>query len=329
LFATLERLRRLLGPFISLASGIVSVVLLRRGLDFAPVAAACVLVAWTLVIVVSRWLPQRRRETRVHKAARWIARYVISALYQDVLFFLLPVWFGSATWPSPNVIGPLVLTLLAVFSCFDQSYRSLVLERPILRTMVSALILFATLLAATPILFATSLLPNVAVSAAVSMMLVAIAVLPDHLLRSGRGFFAVMVLSGVAASIALPIARFLPPVPVQCMRAETALEIRAREPYRPERVFEGRPERVYAWFAVAAPKHFSQAILFRFIHDGHPLGKEFETNISGGRATGFRTWGAIKDPAPGHWTVELYADSEQLIARQTFRVLSSTAAIPR
>jgi hypothetical protein len=324
--STIERWRRLLGPFVSLASGMVSVLLLRRGLNFAPVAAACVILAWTLVTGIGRWLPARAKETRTEKAVRWLARYLVAALYQDVLFFLLPVWFESATWPSENIVGPIVLALLALFSCFDHAYRRVVLDHPLVRTATSALILFASLLAATPVVFATSLIPNVVVSAAVSTLLLAIALLPQPLLTSARGVTLVAALTALASAVSLPIARYLPPVPVQCLRSETATEIKEREPRDPRRVFEPNPPRVYAWFAVAAPEHFAQAVGFRWFHEDRLLAGEFKTNIAGGRKTGFRTWGAVTAPGPGRWRVELFADSGQLIGRQSFFVVSATVA---
>jgi uncharacterized protein DUF5924/DUF2914 family protein len=321
LFARLERVRRFIGPAIALTSGFVSVLLLRRGLEFAPVAVAALLLAWTLVTVLSRGFADAPGESGARKVARWFARYLISAIYQDVLFFLLPIWFGSATPGSGNVAVPIALGALAVFSCFDVHYDRFVLAHPIIRTLITSLILFASLLAAMPVLFSFSLGPNVALAAGASTLLGGIAILPRSLLRSLDGAALLVGLAVGAALLAVWAAPFLPPVPVHVIESATARAISNKEPSNPTRTFEPNVERVYVWFAVAAPKKFSQAVRFRWSLDGKPLTKELETTIIGGRKAGFRTWGYLSSPKPGRWHADLVADSGQLIAREVFDVL--------
>src|SRR5262249_26090953 len=128
-------------------------------------------------------------------------------------------------------------------------------------------------------------------------------------------------LAAAAAGIAIWAAPFLPPVPVHEVEAEAARAIEDREPSGAAHVFEANVERVYVWFAVAAPKKSSQAVRLRWWHDQKPLEKELATSIIGGRKAGFRTWGYVSSPKPGHWRADLVADSGQLIARARFEVL--------
>ena len=93
------------------------------------------------------------------------------------------------------------------------------------------------------------------------------------------------------------------------------------EPIGVADVFVSGTPRVYAHFAIAAPPHFSERVRFRWTHDGRTLQKEFATSITGGRKTGFRTWGVVTHPADGDWKVELLAESGQLIGRVRFQVL--------
>src|SRR5688500_1522556 len=103
----LGRYYRLVGPFIALASGLMTVFLLRRGVNFAPVAAALVVFAWTLASVTERFLSSADDAPKLVRLARFLATGFVSGLYQDALFFLLPIWFLSATWPSLNAIAPI------------------------------------------------------------------------------------------------------------------------------------------------------------------------------------------------------------------------------
>lgn len=318
-----ERHRRWLRfvlPVFSLASGFGGVILFRRGIRFAPVAAASVLLAWTLGAALRRWFPERADAGRFGRLARWLAAGFVAGLYQDALFFLLPVWFGSATWPSINIIAPLLLAAMAVFSCFEDLYVREVLGHPGRRAAFSAVVLFATLCAAVPVLLRLPLRPTVALSAAFSAVLASIAVLPRERLKKKKTASRI-AFAAVASAFGMTLfAPLLPPVPVQCMSSVAARAIAEKEPVDPAKHFPPNMPRIYTHFAVAAPPSFSERVRFRWLHDGTPLEKEFETTITGGRHSGFRTWGYVSAPKPGRWTVELYADSDQLIGRERFVV---------
>jgi hypothetical protein len=315
---------RIIFPVLALVTGVGTVVLLHRGVDFAPVAAASVLVAWTLAAVLSRFLPNKPDSPRWAKTARWLASGFVAGLYQDALFFLLPVFFGSASWPSVNMITPIVLGAMALFSCFEEIYMTHVLDRPGIRAAFSGIVLFATLCAAIPVLFSLPLKPALAISAAVSVVLGSITAIPLESLKKNKTMARIALAAVLAASMMLLFAPLLPPVPVQRIASVAALGIRDREPVAPSDVFVANLPRIYAHFAIAAPPKFSERVHFRWKHNGETLKKDFVTEISGGRKEGYRTWAYVSNPGPGDWTVELYADTEQLIGRQTFTVETST-----
>ena len=90
------------------------------------------------------------------------------ALFRNVLFFLVPVWFGSATITSVNIAFPLLLGAMAFFSCFDRFYRAQVLERPAMRTAWGFVILFAALVPAVAVVASLPPRPAVVISAAIA-----------------------------------------------------------------------------------------------------------------------------------------------------------------
>jgi hypothetical protein len=231
-----------------------------------------------------------------------------------------------------NSFAPLLLAAMAIFSCFEDRHAEYVLARPIVRTVFSAIVLFATLVAALPVLLRVPLRPTLAVSAALCTILSALAVLPREKLRMRSTWIAMLGGAVLAAILIVIAAPMLPPAPVQRLASATTSKIVDKEPHEPTAEFAVGVERVYAWFAIAAPDKYAQRIRFRWIHDGVPIAKEWETDIVGGRKTGFRTWGAITHPVPGEWKVELLADSGQLLGRQHFSVMEATerntAAVP-
>ena len=203
---------------------------------------------------------------------------------------------------------------MALLSCFEHRWRDWVLDRPLVHAAWSAVVLFATLVPVGAVL-AVPLRISLTVSAAV-------AVVPRmRVSRVGRGLTVVAV-TAAAATIVPWAAPVLPPVPVVRMDSGTGTAVSARVLVGAADAFPTGTARVYAWFAVAVPARYRQAVRFEWYRDGEPAGRVVETFVVGGRREGFRTWASRPAPAPGRWWVDLRTDSSQLIARESFAVRS-------
>lgn len=324
-----ESLNRSYGPWASLALGIAAVVYVRRGLGFAPVAIGVLMLAWIGAAALRRLAPvavlAASAEGSITPVSRWrrlalpAAGSLVAGLWQNVLFYLLPLWWASALPGSWNVVFPAVLAGMALLSCFDYHWRTWVLNRPIVHATWSAIVMFATLVPAAAIV-AVPLRISLTVSAAVAALMAAVGVVQRiYLGRAGR-VLAVLAIPAAAAALVPLAARVLPPVPVVRMAAGTGAGIQERTLVGTADVFPAGTERVYVWFAVAVPAHYRQAVRFEWYRDGEPAGRVIETFVDGGRREGFRIWSARAAPAPGRWWVDLRTDSSQLIARESFVV---------
>ncbi len=322
-----ERLNRRYGPWFSLALGVATVAYVRRGLGFAPVAVGVLMLAWIGAAALRRLTPVSAdpaeiaiaRETRWRRLALPAAGSLVVGLWQNVLFYLLPLWWASAVPGSWNVVFPAALAAMAFLSCFEQHWRAWVLERPIVHAAWSAVVLFATLVPAALVL-AAPLRICLAVAAAIASLVAAIAVVSRISLgRVGRGL-AVLAVTAAASALALCAAPLLPPVPVVRMASGAGGAVLERALVGAAEVFPAGTDRVYVWFAVAAPAHYRQAVRFEWYREGEPVGRALETFVVGGRREGFRTWSARAAPASGRWRVDLLTDSSQLVARETFLV---------
>jgi hypothetical protein len=353
-----ERLNRRWGPWVSLGLGALTVAFVRRGLDFAPVAAGVLTLAWTLAALVGRWLqapepgpgpdpsggpapaadatrdpatvadappaapaplpPPHAAPWR--RVARTLAGSVVVGLYQNVLFYLLPVWFASATWTSGNVAFPLLLGAMAAFSCFEYPYRAAVLRRPAVRAVWTSLVLFATLVPAATVVGAASPETYVASSAAIASLIASGALVSHRRLASRPGLVALLA-GTVAGTLALTAATpWLPPVPFVAMNSGAGTAISNRELLGEAERFPAGTARVYGWFAVAAPAAFRQDVRFEWSRDGQPAGHAVESTVVGGRRGGFRTWAWQTHPGHGRWSVDLLTAGGQLIGRTRFDV---------
>ena len=321
-----ERFNRRYGPWISLGLGLATVLLVHRGAGYAPVAVAFLVVGWMLALALRRWLDATKAsadEAKAGRLRRLLPKAAATAsvgLYQNVLFFLVPIWAASATWPTVNVVFPILLAAMALFSCFEYPYRAFVLDRPAVLGVFSAVTLFAALVPASAVLLDIPLRFALGGSALVAGLATAVGVVPLRRLGWRKGVPVMLGALGLALGILVPSGPFLPPVPVVCVGRDAGTGIAGRELVGRAASFPIGTERVYAWFSVSAPSRWRQPVRFVWFHDGVPSGDPLDHEVTGGRETGFRTWTWRKSPGAGEWRVDLVTDSEQLVGRVRFRV---------
>src|SRR3970040_1629205 len=93
---------------VSLGSGVLTLSLFRRGLEYFP---------WVVGYLLLRWLPgvvfAHAREALAARGRRIVLAaydYNLQSLYWHLLLFLLPIYYASATLTSRNAV---LLALLA------------------------------------------------------------------------------------------------------------------------------------------------------------------------------------------------------------------------
>jgi hypothetical protein len=311
-------------PWISLGLGVLARALSRRGVDFAPKAVAIVALAWLLPIAVARWLREPAAgvvEAKWHRLLRSASPAVTVLLYRNVLFFLVPIWFGSAHLPSLNMGVPLVFAAMALFTCFVRRYREWVLERPRPRVLWTAVVLFAALVPATGVVAFTSPRTSIVISALLATVVAWAALAPNESLLSKRGIVSALVIALPVAGLLGWAAPLFPPVPIVCHDQGMGTAIVKRELEGLAKRFPAGTPRVYSWFEVTLPRRDRQEVIFQWFHEGKPVGGGLRTTVAGGRREGYRTWTLHNAPAPGEWRVDLLTGrSSQLIGRSAFEV---------
>ena len=320
--ATFAHLNRRYGPWLSLALGIAGAAYMRRGLGFAPVAVGVLMLAWIGGAALRRLAPAVVSGASVPRWRRLVlpaAGSVVVNLWQNILFYLLPLWWASTVPWSWNMVFPAMLAAMALLSCFEHRWHGWVLERPIVHAVWTAVVLFATLVPIAAVL-AAPLRTGLVISATLSALVAIIVLVPRiRLGRVGRGLVVAAVMTASAALVQ-PAAPLLPPVPVVRINSGAGTGVHQRILVGAADTFAAGTERVYVWFAVAMPERYGQRVRFEWYRDGEPAGRVLETFVVGGRRDGFRTWSSRAAPAPGRWRVDLRTDSSQLIAREFFVV---------
>jgi Protein of unknown function (DUF2914). len=242
-------------------------------------------------------------------------------LYKNVLFFLVPVWFGSAHFGSLNILVPLLFAGMALFTCFVPHYRDMVLDQPRVRVLWTAIVLFAALVPATAVVAFTSPRTSIVISALLASAVAWVALAPKANLFSRKGLRSVAQISLPAAALLGLLAPIFPPVPMVCHDHGAGTAVVRRELEGRAKHFPRGTARVYAWFEVTLPRRDRQQVAYQWYHEGVPVGGPLRATVEGGRKEGFRTCTLHTAPAIGSWRVDLLTDrSSQLIGRLSFEV---------
>ncbi len=303
----------------SLALGLVTLLVFRRGIGYFPWFVGYLLLLWLAAVVFA--------ETRRELAARgpkllWRALdYTVQTLFHGLLVFLLPIYYGSTTLASANVGFLLFLAVAAVLTSVDPWYRAILTRYRRVEILLFGFGLFASLNVAFPLVGVqtTWALPLTGILS----LLVLTPVLHRGPKRSWPGALLRAGLWGVVAALLLWLLRaYIPPVPMQMTRGTFARSVSLLEPQETFTTLPVSEARAWggltAFTAIAAPAGLHEPIYHVWQKDGTIVARVPLALMGVEHPGGFRTYsrktGLGINPA-GSWTVDVLTTYDQLIGR--------------
>lgn len=315
----------------SLAFGLAVLFVFRRGLPDIPWIVGYLLLLWLTFAVYAEVRARplaaggaaRERERRLVLGA---VDYTIQTLCHNLLLFILPAYYASATLTSVNAWFLLAIVGGGVVTAVDPWYRAVVQPRRWLYHALFAFATFATLNVALPLV---GVPPFWALGG--SAALAALAVTPA-LRPAGRSWTAAggraLAFAAVAVALLLSFRSWIPPAPLHLAYATLARDVWALEPVgRLRSPLAASDVRAWgslvAYTAVYAPAGLRQPIAHVWKRDGARVTVVPLSPVRGGRPAGFRTYSRKSDwgEAPaGRWEVDVVTSHGQLIGRLSFAI---------
>ncbi len=280
----------------------------------------------------SLFLPKVLRHPRL--SARWAARvrlcinYFNKNFYQQMLFFVLPIYYASATLFSRNIVFVLLVGLSAVLSTLDIVYdRHLSVSRT-LSALFFAFNLFALVNVMLPVLWSVSNTWTTRISAVIAAF--AFLTLFHPLAESKRWRLALGGLVTILLIVVVELGRaFIPPVPLSLANAAFGTSFQPDALRLESTVTElasGQPVRLYALTAIKAPLGLKEGVQHRWYRNGKLIWASPFYDVTGGREEGFRLWtvASFGPSAPGtELRLDVETEGEQLIGRAFLRAPQS------
>jgi hypothetical protein len=321
LLARHERLLWTLHSLWALALGIFVMWLGARHYAWLRVTLFYIAFLWVTSLFVPALVDEPGGATRWRGRLRLVINYFHKNFYQQLLFFLLPLYYGSATPWSANMLFIVFLAVSALVSTLDVFYdRHLSVRRGLLAVFF-AFNLFACINVMLPTLWGISNRVALPLSAGLAVLAFAtiryrlrdLALFPIRL-HVGIAAVAMVLLVGLGRPL-------IPPAPLKVVRADFGSGIDRRllqVTGRMDAVPQGWQGRLYAVTAVYAPLGLRDRIAHRWYQDGRLVYVSGNYALTGGRAEGFRLWtsGPVSGLRPGgRVRVDVTTQSGQLVGR--------------
>ena len=280
---------------------------------------------WATSLFVPALVDRPGTNRRWRGRLRLVINYFSKNFYQQLLFFLLPFYYASATGWSVNMLFVALVAASALISTLDVVFDQHLSVRRGLTAVFFAFNLFASINVMLPTLWSIS--NRVALPVSAALAAVAFATIRYRLAELAR--FEVRLHVGLAGILLILVAALgrpmIPPAPLRVLHTEFGQGINRRA-FEVTRPIDALPlqqaGRVYAVTSIYAPLGLRDRIGHRWYQDGRLVYASPFYWLEGGRADGFRLWtsGPVTKVQPGtRLRVDVRTEAGQLVGRAELR----------
>lgn len=309
----------------ALAFGVGVIWLGARNFEYLRLAVIHVSFIWATSFVLPSVLRSPHVNARWRRRIALVVNYFNKNFYQQLLFFVLPIFAISTTWDSPNVVYLVVLGTCAVLSTLDLVYdRHLAVRRPLTAAFFGTT-LFAGVAAALPLLW--GLPPETAVrGAGVAAALGVVSLfLTERRADWQRGWFVAGAMLLTVAWVVEYGREFVPPVPLRLASSSFGTDVDRQRLVMPHALESLPPDHVgplYVLTSIYAPNGLHDRVRHVWYVDGTAVWASRWYDVDGGREEGYRVWtGRANLPLTtrSHVHVDVETEGGQLIGRARLR----------
>lgn len=319
----------------ALGLGIAVVAFAQKGFDHARWLAVSLGAAWLLVVLFFRLHGSGKEQAHLEVARpkvklRFFAMtYALKNLYQGMLFFLLPFYFKSTTFTSPNAWFVILLAVCALLSTLDIVFDRVVFRFRALASVFHGVALFGCLNLVVPALFPdTRTLTSLLVATTITVVGFWTIHVGLSTFRDRRWLLLFVASIGAALGIAYAGRTAIPPVPMYVSRGavgpivlpDGSLGMVVRE-LHPSVI-----DKLTAITDVVVPGGKGDRLMHVWRHDGDEVHRATETTSRvPGPEGAVRLRSALSGrqlPAHlvGSWSVDVETEDRQIVGRVSFTV---------
>ncbi len=206
--------------FFALSFGAGVMLFARAGLAHADKIMIALFASWLVMFIALRSIvgPDNRREqeTIARRGVRVATNYIIKQFYQQMFFFLTPLYASSATWSLASWnwwLAPILL-VCAVLSTMDLVFDNFVMERRMLASAMYGLAMFGVLNVMLPLVAGLDHRTGLVLAAAATPASVALLSFSLRQALSPYGVLLIVVATGALVGAVWYGRSLVPPAPL-------------------------------------------------------------------------------------------------------------------
>jgi hypothetical protein len=336
-----SRLRRILRKAwwlhsgFALSFGVGVMLFARAGLAHADKVLIALLASWLLLFVALRFIvgPTNRREQEglARRGIRVATNYIIKQFYQQMFFFLTPLYASSATWSFSSInwwLAP-VLLVCAVLSTMDLVFDHFVMERRWLASGMYGLAMFGLLNVLMPLVAECDHATALIVAAAATPASVALLTFSVRQVLSPQGALLTLGMTGAMLAGVWFGRTAIPPAPLAMYESSIGHgELGQYEclPASKHQIRADQLVKLRCGSMLREPGGIKEGVVHKWLHRGSTVATLTPDRVEcDGDAYVVRSTlpaeDIPKDPT-GKWTCETYTAGGQLVGLRSFEVLT-------
>jgi uncharacterized protein DUF5924 len=292
----------------------------KQNFTYLRVAVFYLSFIWLSSALLPKLFTYRRFPLMWAPRLRLIVNFLNKNLYQQMLFFVVPIYYASATLGSRNIVFVSLVCFSALLSTLDIVYDRHLAAKRLLTASFFAFNLFVLINVMLPILWSVSNTLTTRVSgilAFIGFLTLGYPAAPSFLRRVATLLCAAILFTGLV-ELGRP---FIPPAPLRIASVEfgTSFEPQSLQMLVPITVLNaGNSLQLFGLTAIKAPLGLREKLRHRWYENGKAVYASSFHDIVGGRAAGFRLWTSytFAGIAPGAIIqLDLETEGGQLIGR--------------
>ncbi len=339
------RLRRILRrawwfhSFFALSFGVGVMIFARAGLAHADKVMIALLASWLLMFIALRFIvgPANRREQEgiARKGARVVTNYIIKQFYQQMFFFLTPLYASSATWSLSSWnwwLAPILL-VCGVVSTMDLVFDNFIMERRLLASAMYGFAMFGVLNVLLPLVVGVDHRTGLIVAAAATPASVALLSFSVKQVLSPQGALLTLAMTGLLLGGVWYGRVFIPPAPLAM--TETAVGHGTAGSYEclpgsKHQIRASQLDGLRCGSLLREPGGLKEGVVHVWTFRGHELARVTPDRLTcDGDGVVYRSAFPAKQLPPdptGMWSCTTYTLGGQLVGLRKFEVLTAAGA---
>jgi hypothetical protein len=322
----------------ALSFGVGMMLFARAGLAYADKVMIALFASWSIMFVALRFIvgPANRRENEsvARKGIRVATNYVIKQFYQNMFFFLTPLYASSATWSLASFnwwLAP-ILCVCGIVSTLDLIFDNYVMERRALASTMYGFAMFGVLNVLMPLVVGVDHLTGLIVAAAATPTSVALLSFSVRQVLSPQGALLTLAMTAALLGMVWFGRELIPPAPL-AMPETTVGHSKAKPddweclPGSIHQVRQNELANLRCGSFLREPGGIKEDVVHVWTHRGHEIARKTPERLHcDGDGIVYRSFldakEIPKDPV-GMWTCTTMTLGGQLVGLRKFEVLTA------